>query len=202
MVRTPKIQPTQTTTDFSFAERYIEERKYGKYVPIKVNFPYIDDRKAANIDFAAEENRRSFRGRPLLVQDPLSKLTVKGYKDLSSSEFLFINKARNGSNVPQGFVGTSSGIEPLTYVPFTQGPPSSTVVEVNQEFDNSLESGDIFVAKNLEKLEESASYIPVDSGAYGVGRFNWNINPDFDNPTFPNLRFPLGARKKTFFRNS
>jgi hypothetical protein len=200
--RFPRPVNKQESTDFSFADEYLQERKTGQWRRIQVGFPYSDDRAAGNIDYSSEEWRRSYRGQAPNPGQDINNLQVKQPESLDSAKYRYINSAKNGSNVPPGFYGTSSGIFPIDFVPFSVGDPTDNPVMVDSTFENNVTSGEAFIAKNVEysnPLGEN-SYIPVDSGSLGAGRFNWEINPDYQAPVDPQVRFPMGARRRRFFK--
>jgi len=206
MGRFPRAVNKQASTDFSFADSYIEERRTGKWRRIEVSFPLSDDRGASNIDYASEEMRRTYRG---VIPNPgpdYNNLEVREPLNLASSKYRFLSPAVNGSNVPEGFYGTSSGIEPIVEPPFSEfyGLPTDNPVIVDKDFENTLTSGaEFIVAKNTaysNPLGEN-DYIPNDPDSIAAGRLNWEINPNYQAPTSPNVRFPMGARKRAFFKS-
>lgn len=198
-----KYYPTyksEDRTDFSFADRYLEERRTGKYVRIQVKYPLIEDRKASNIDYYSEENRRQFRGTSIKYGHDWNNLSINKSPDLSETRYQFINQVTNESHIPQGYVATESGVEPLTYEPFTNGDPIGNLVVVSGDFSNTLVSGaGGFVAKSINTENMRGERYPYNAET-DCGRFNWETSPKFDNPTEPSMRFPNGAIKKKFFK--
>lgn len=192
----------QETTDFSWADRYLEDRRIPKYWRIKAKFPLVEDRKAANIDYYSEEMRREFRGSPPKEFYSYDKLDLPDPPDLSNAQFLFVNDAQNVSHIPEGYKATESGIEPDSSIPFTEGDTTDHPIVINSDFENNVISGDIFLAKNIETANmngELYPYYPSYSG--NVGRFEWEISQNYNTPIEPETRFPNGARKRRFFNN-
>lgn len=189
----------KSTTDFSFADRYLEDRRTGKYWRIQIGFPWSDDRRAANIDYSDPYWHRSFRGKAPVYGPDWSDLDG-GEEDLSTAEYQFVSNARNGSNVPVGYYGTSSGISVVDFVPFTVGSPTDNPAVISGDVGNSV-SGEFLIAKNVETSNIDGDQHPYYYTVSGnPGRFNWEILPEFQNPTEPEVRFPNGARRKKFFR--
>lgn len=203
--RYPRPVNKQEGTDFSFADEYLQERKTGQWRRIKVGFPYSDDRAAGNIDYKSQDWHRSYRGVAPNPGQDINNLQVKQPESLDSARYRYINSAKNGSNVPEGYYGTSSGISPIVEEPFSSfyGPPTDNPVTVDQDFDNTTISGELFIAKNTEysNPQGETEYYPVNSGSLDAGRFNWTIKPEYQAPTEPEVRFPMGARRRSFFRN-
>lgn len=199
--RYPRPVNKEESTDFSFADEYLEERKYGKWRRIQVGFPYSDDRAAGNIDYRSPDWHRSYRGTAPNPGADRNNLQIKDPEPLDSARYKYINPARNGSNVPEGYYGTSSGIFPIDFEPFTVGDPTDNPIMVDQEYQNSTPSGEFFVGKNVQysNPQGETEYYPVQSG--NPGRFNWEILPEYQAPTEPSVRYPMGARKRRFFRN-
>lgn len=194
---------TYTTTD-SFAYTYLEDRRVPKYVPIKVKYPLISDRRAANIDYTDPSWHRSFGGEIPLENIDYSSLTIVPPKDFSAAEFQYVSDANNGSNVPEGFMGTSSGIVPIIDPPFTSGGQHGEVqgnpAQVDAGFENDLEGGaDFYYASNIEtqamkdKVDVVPQYYPLNP-ENPDSRFRWQINSDYQAPTEPQVRYPRGAQ--------
>lgn len=196
----------EESTDFSFANSYIEERKYGKWRRIEVNFPFSDDRAAGNIDYESQDWHRSYRGHAPKLGQHYNNLQVKEMESLDAAKYRFINNAKNGSNVPEGYYATNSGISLIVEEPFSSfyGEPTDNPIEVNQEYENNTVSGEFFVGKNIRYSNPNGEteYYTVNPGAEDVGRFEWSIKPDYQAPVEPEVRFPNGAIRKKFFRNS
>jgi len=190
------------STDFSFADWYIEDRKKGKYWRVQVNYPYVNDRRAANIDYSAESERRTWRGSAPLVPQDRDKITIRKPFSFDSSQYLFISDANAGSNIPEGYYGTSSGIFPIDFIPFSQGTPTDNPVEVDGDFDNTTTSGEFFIARNIEtsQMLGIVPYYPLTGDGFLPGRFEWDISPNFKTAVFPQVRYPSGAVRKRFFR--
>lgn len=193
-----KIKEEETySTDFSFAESYIEDLRFPKYVPIKVKFPLSDDRKAANINYLDDYWRRSFRGKIPFEYHSYTNLKKQPPKNFSSAENLFINKAPNTKNVPEGYYATSSGNFPIDFIPFQDGEPIDYPAYVDGETESTL-SGQFILLKNLpyKGINDTYRYSYNPS----IGRFFWDIKPEFQNPIEPELRFPNGAIKRKDFK--
>lgn len=195
-------EPGTYTTSDSGAFEWIEDRKVPKYERIKAKFPYVEDRKAANINYSDPNLNREYRGKAPQPGPDYNNLTVKPPRDFSSQEYMFISDATNGGNVPEGYYGTSSGIFPIDFTPFTIGLPSDTPVIIGPELDvSNVSSGtaEFFVARYalIDNMQGILKYYP--SGP-DTGRFEWEILPEFDNPTEPDTRYPSGARRKRTFK--
>lgn len=193
----------QSTTDFSWADRYLEDRKYSRYERIRVKFPRSYSRtEEGNINWKSDDNKRSYRG--YLPGDTVDYNNLSIRKPLTSldSKYRFVNDARNGSNVPEGYYGTESGIYPIDFIPFTVGEPTDNPRIISEEESINLpgSGAEFLVARNVEADAMSPDIIYYPSYSGMVGRFEWNISPEFNNPTEPEVRFPVGARKKRTFR--
>lgn len=190
------------TTDFSFAERYIEDRRFPKWERVKVKFPLVEERDAPNwsMDYQDQYWHRSFRGKaPIPEYYAYDKLNTSELSDLSSSEYKFKSDANNGSNVPVGYYATSSGIYPIDFIPFTKGEPSDHPTYISEEDTvNSITSGvEFIVGKNIKTPTMiTGSYPYRYLAGSNIGRFEWNINPNYETPTWPETRFPNGATRK------
>lgn len=191
---TKRANVNEESTDFSFADRYIEDLRFPKYIRVRTKFPLVEDRKAANIAYSSDEWRRSYRGETPGEYHPYTNLKVKNPPNLSSSEYIFINPATDRSYVPQGYEATSSGIYPTDCDPFSCGGYTNNPTEVNSNFLNVAASGDYYVANNLKStIDGQSTYIY--SYDPSVGRFEWDTI-GYQSPTEPNTRFPKGARRK------
>lgn len=180
----------------------MQDIRFPQWERIQVNYPLIPDRSApGNIGYTDPVWRRTFRGDTPIPGLDFSNLTINPPKDLSSSQYKFISDAPNASNVPEGFYGTASGIFPIDFVPFTVGSPTDNPTTISGEVDpNTRSPAEFIIAKNIitQDMDGLPKYVPVNPA--GVGRFNWEILPEFNNPTEPEVRFPLGARRKHFFK--
>lgn len=192
-------EPKTESTDFTFADRYIEDRKHYKWWRIRVKFPLIDDRNAiSRIPFESEELRRSFRGKVPNVPIDYSNLTTRKPETLADSKYKFTSDAANINNVPQGYYGTTSGIYPIDFEPFTIGEVLNKGIVINQDYipDLTYSGGEFYfiLIDNFNKIKET-EYYPIDPDSQGV-MMNWQIKPEFDNPTYPKTRYPRGAFKR------
>jgi hypothetical protein len=205
-----KYYPTyesEDRTDFSFADRYLEERRTGQLVRIKIKYPLVEgDRKIGNIDYSDELYKRQFRGTTPKYSYNWSELSSLSYAqmkqgiDLSLGRYKFRSDVVDGSHIPQGYVATESGIEPITYEPFTNGDPVGNTVIINGEFNNTLVSGaGMLVGKNINTENMHGERYPYIAET-NCGRFNWQIKKEFNNPTEPEVRLPNGAIRKSFFK--
>ena len=207
MTKRRKPAPEETT-NFSWAEAYIDDLKRGKYVRIQVGFPFVTgNRKAGgNVDYTNPRLNRSTRGRVPTEDLDLNNLSISKPRPLTSSEFLFINDANNGSNVPEGYYATSSGIFPIDFTPFSEndpaGPPTDKPTVIKNLDTKGEGSGEFFIAKNirLANMLGITEYYPVNPGG-PVGMFNWEIIGEYQTPVYPQLRYPRGAKRKAFFKN-
>jgi hypothetical protein len=190
-----KVKPApEERTDFSWAENYIDDRIYGRLKRIQVNFPLINDRKAAgNIDYSSDEEKRTWRGKVPEVGRKNTEKSIKGSYSLDESQFKYVNSAPNINNIPEGYIATVSGVEPLVDEPFTAGPqqgyPTDNPVEINEKFQNNVTSGEFFIGMNIETEYPRYPYRYTTSGVTD-NRMEWRISPDFDNPTEPEVRYP------------
>jgi len=203
VARTPKSLDYKTeSTDFSFADDFIEDRRYYRWRRLQVKFPFIEDRSACgNIDFASEEQNRSFRGKVPHIPTDFSNLKTTRPETLADSKYKFRSDAPNASNVPEGYYGTSSGIFPIDFVPFSIGEPTNRPVTINYDYTpTTATSGEFFyVMQDNARDQIETKYYPMDSGSLGT-MMEWKIDPKFDNPTEPNVRYPKGAFKKPYFK--
>ena len=192
-------------TIFCGADEYLEERRTGKFRRIEVKFPLdINRRAAGNIDYDSELNRRAWRGKNPTVGRPNDEKSIKGAYDLSDSEFIFVNDAPSTNNLPEGYIATPSGIEPLEDLPFTegeqQGYATDNPVEINADFENNVTSGEFFIGTNIETENRRGARYPYryyqPNPVYKDIRFNWTINPEFQNPTEPEVRYPKRGAKR------
>ena len=189
-------------TDFTFADRYIEDRKLPKYERIKAKFPLVEDRKAiSRIPFESDELRRSYRGKVPLVPIDYNNLSINPPDNLAQSKYLFHSDAPNASNVPEGYYGTSSGIYPIDFIPFSVGEPTEKGVTINLDYvpTQSISGEFYFILYDNRQVIKETQYYPNDSNSLGV-MMEWKINPNFSNPTEPELRYPRGAFKKPYFK--
>lgn len=187
------------STDFSFADRYLEDRKIPKYIRIKAKYPLIEDRKAANIDYSSDELRRSYRGKVPQVPIDFNNLQTSPPDNLGMSQYKFISDAPNASNVPEGYYGTSSGIFPIDFEPFSIGIPTNIPITISEDTPSVIPtSGEFFyVLLDTYSNIKYTVYYPVDSGSRGV-MMEWIIDPNFQNPTEPSVRYPKnGAYRRT-----
>jgi hypothetical protein len=195
----PRKKKALETTDFSFADNYIEDMRVPKWWRIKVKYPYVEDRNAiSRIPFESEELRRSFRGKVPQVPPDYSNLTTKKPETLADSKYLFRSSATNKSNVPPGYYGTTSGIFPIDFEPFTVGEPLNKGVIVNYDYSpETVYSGGEFYFVMIDNYHEinKPLYIPVHPDSLGVMP-QWKFKPEFENPTYPKLRYPRGAIKR------
>lgn len=199
----PKGGTKEELTDFSWADRYLEDRKFPKYERIQTKFPRSYSRtEEGNIDWYAEDYKRSFRGYIPGETVNYEDLSIRRPLTAMDGKYRFVNDAKNGSNVPEGYYGTESGIFPIDFVPFTVGEPSDNPRTITTDEDINMPGSGVefIVALNPEsdRMIPENKYYPSYSG--NVGRFEWQILPEFDNPTEPQVRYPLGARKKRTFR--
>ncbi len=198
-----KPYPQYRSTESS-AYLFHEDRKFGRWQRIQVKFPLDTDRRSANIDWASEENRRTFRGRVPDVGIDYNNITTRPPKKYDDPSFQFVSDAKNGSNVPEGYYVTSSGLSPIDFIPFTQGAPVDDPTIVDPTFQNDKESTEFFVANNVETENRAGDKHPYISDVDPIpGRFAWELSPDYQAPTPPEVRYPkVGAFRKKFFRNS
>jgi len=193
--------PEYSSTDSSWAEAWHEDVKFSKYERIKVKFPLIDDRKAVNLDYRSEDYARSYRGDLPGDGVDYANLSTRRPLTIMDAKYRYVNNAPNISNVPQGFYATESGIFPIDFVPFTQGPPSDNPNTITDFEDVSNSPSSEFIIANNTRTE---SQRPKNDYIYSynpnVGRFEWLIKPEFDNPTEPKVRFPNGAIRKRKFK--
>lgn len=199
----PKGGTKEERTDFSWAERYLEDRRIPKYERIRTKFPRSYSRtEEGNIDWYSEDYKRSFRGH--LPGDTVDYENLSIRKPLTSmdAKYRFVNDAKNGSNVPEGFYGTESGIFPIDFIPFTVGEPTDhpRIVSSGESMNLPNSGVEFLIGLNtdVDNMKGITPYYPSYSGE--VGRFEWEILPEFQSPTYPDVRFPLGARKKRTFR--
>jgi len=189
----------ETTTDFSWANEYLEERRTGKLRRIQVKFPLSTDRKeGGNIPYADQALHREWRGKAPLVGRPNDEKSIKGAYSLDDAEFIHINDAPNINNVPDGYIATPSGIEPLADLPFTegeqQGYATNPPVEINSEFANDSGSGIYYIGMNINTENMRGERYPyryyTQNPAADDIRMSWRLSNGFDNPTAPALRYP------------
>lgn len=190
-------------TDFSFADRYIDDRRVPIYVPIRAKFPLIEDRRAANINWNDQEPgsplHRSYRGNIPGPGVDHHDLGIGDPGDFSDGEYQFTSNAPNASNIPYGYKGTTSGIVPIEESDI-YGPSSDNPLTVNSEFENDAQSAEFIVGMNIETSNMRGERYPyTGSYAQGVGRFEWELN-GYISPTEPEARFPKGARRKRTFK--
>lgn len=191
----------------------MQDIRFPKWERIQVNFPLVPDRSACGkIEYTSEIENRWSRGRTPIPGLDFEHLTINPPKDLSTSQYKFTSDAPNASNVPEGFYGTSSGIFPIDFIPFSPGSPTvdwlttdNPVTITGGEIadpESSISGAEFVIGKNIitSKMDGILDYIPANSGGLEVGRLNWEILPGFNNPTEPEVRFPLGARRKNFFK--
>ena len=199
-------EPNTTTTDFSWADQWIEDRRIPKYIRIQVKYPLTTDRKSGNVDFASQELHRTWRGKAPNVEFDPSNLSIQPTRDMYNQKYIYINPVPNVGHVPQGYRVTTSGMEPLPedFVPF-EGDPTDNPTQVDCDFDNSTTSGagEFYYVKNVCTLNMAGDRYPYKhSYDPNVGRLSWNIVPEFDNPTEPEVRYPKqGAKRAKKFRN-
>jgi len=191
-------------TDFAFADRYLPERRIPRYERIRVKFPFIEDRSALfRIPFESDELHRSWRGEIPKIPIDFNHLTIIPPFNLARTQYLFHSTAQNVNNVPQGYYGTSSGIFPVDFVPFSIGEPTEKAVIINLDYNaDSTISGEFYfiLHDNRQKIRESLyypqGYYPNDPASLGV-MMEWQISPDFQMPVSPQLRYPnQGAFKR------
>lgn len=203
MVRNPrgglKVGETQTDrTDFSFADRYLEDRRKYKYWRIQVNYPFVPERSApGNIDFESEELRRSYREKIPHESIDMNNLTTSRTPTLKDMKYRFISDAPNASNIPEGYYGTSSGIYPIDFIPFSIGDPTNIPITINYDYKPVTTTSGEFYFVLVDNYKEiiNTVYYPLDQPSQGV-MMEWQIQPSFDNPTEPTLRFPRGALRR------
>ena len=205
MVRRPKGGLTATSAKFSFADAYIDDLRKPKYVYIRTKFPLIEDRGFNNIDYTSEELRRSWRAQPHRQQDPMDKLTFRGYQDLSWAEYKFFSNVADGNHIPANYLGTISGIEPWpeNYVPFQYGPArdADSIFVVSGKTDPVHSGGAaFFIERNIDRQVKLFEYTPTYDAK--VGRFYWLTEPEYETPTQPEVRYPGGVRRRKFFKYS
>lgn len=204
MVKRREAAP-EFRTIYSSADEYLDDRRKGQLWRVQVKFPLIEDRRAAgNIDYTNELNRRSWREKVPEVGRPNDQKSIKGAYELDDSQFIYVNDAPNGLNIPRFNIATSSGHEPLVDPPLTvgeqQGYPTDNPVEINADFENNVTSGEFFIGMNIETENMRGYKYPYrfynSNPAYKDIRFDWQIKPEFDNPMEPNVRYPRrGARR-------
>lgn len=187
------------SSDFSFADRYLQDRRFPKWIRIKAKFPLVEgDRRVANIDYASDELRRSYRGQVPKIPIDFNNLTTARVETLGDSKYKFVSNAPNASNVPKGFYGTSSGIYPIDFEPFSIGLPTNIPIEINEDYKpESTVSGEFFfvLLDNYREIKQTV-YYTVDSGSRGT-MMEWEFDPLFQNPTEPAVRYPKnGAHRR------
>jgi hypothetical protein len=201
-------QLKQETTDFSWANLYIEDMRHPKYVRIQVAYPFKEkDRKAGgNVDYLDPRLRRSTRGRVPRADLDMNNLTVAPTPLLNSSKYLFINNANNGINVPDGYYATSSGIAPIDFIPFskddpTRGPPIGNPGVISDFKTQVNPPVEYFIGKNIRTLNmmNTTPYYPA-SPEVTSGLLEWEIKGEYSSPVYPQLRYPRGAKRKDFFK--
>lgn len=194
-------------TDFSFANEYLEERKYGKWRRIKVTYHQSYDRRAANINYESQTTHRTFRGSAPILPTSRDELTTQKPKNLNNPEYQFVSDAKDGTNIPEGYYGTVSGIEPIVVKPFTipyYGYTTDNPTQVDCNYQNNTPQVEFMYGKNIETEYGYYPRYPFkNSYDESVGKFEWWTSEEFDNPTEPELRYPKrGSKRRKFFSNS
>jgi len=176
--------------------------RFGKLSRVKVYFPLSPDRKAAgNIDFASPLNRRTWRGEvPTIGVDMGDPAIVRPPRRLDSKEFLFINNAVPVKHVGPFEIATPSGIEPLINPPGTvdsqQGTTLNDPTVIREDEFYGEGGGEFFIGSNINTEYMHEKRYPYKASS-STGRLQWELAKDFENPTYPGLRYPkTGARKK------
>lgn len=192
---------SKTTTDFSFADSYLEDRKYGRWERVEVKFPLIPDRRPdlVNIQFSDEEFHRTWRGEVPTVGISLGEEDIiSGPISLDSGEYQFRYVNPNQKNTPSDYIATLSGVEPLINPPGTvddqQGGPTNNPLVINKEFSNDSNSAEFIVAKNIVTDNMRGERYPYRVYDESVGsreyRLSWATSPSYDTPTYPRVRYP------------
>lgn len=202
----------ETTTNRSWAERYIDKVRQGRFERVNVKYPRISDRRAAgNIPYTDKTLHRTWGGEvPQVGRPNNAKEETKGAFRLDEQKFQWSNKNPNKKKLGRLEIGTSNGIESLVEDPFTpgfqQGFPTDNPVKVTDNYTpdhNEVEfiiGGSISQSENL-KTKYQYKY-PVDPNKTTLdNRIYWEISPDYQTPTAPQTRFPKkGAmRRKNSF---
>lgn len=199
MAKRPK-QP-QTTTDRSWANRYIDDVKKGRAKRVQVRYPLSSDRRSAgNIPFEAEYLHRTYGGQvPTVGRDLDKKDPQKGALRLDEQQFQWTSSNPNRKKIGRNEIGTPTGVEELVDPPFTPGPqqgyPSDNPIEVNNNYEPTHGSAEFVVLGSLaqsEVLKQKYRYkYPIDPNKQVKNnRLNWGITADYQTPTSPQTRFP------------
>jgi hypothetical protein len=146
-------------TKYSSADRYLEDRRTGQFWPVEVYFPLssTDRREPGNIDYANQLLHRDWRGQVPQVGRPnenKSTESLKGPYNLEKTEFQFVSDAPKIKNIPSDWIGTPSGIEPVSGTVMEpddqQGYPTDNPLVVDGDFENDAYEAEFLIGKNIE----------------------------------------------------
>jgi hypothetical protein len=194
-------EPKTTSSDFAFADRYLQDRRFPKWELMRPNFPFIPNRRAANIDFPSEEWRRTYRGVVPFDYYAYDQLKIIRPRNWMSTKYIFVNKVPIGNHIPQGYYGTSSGISPIDFMPFTVGSTSDNPTVISGILaDQDHQYSEFIIAKNT--AFSGWTYYPkfIESYDHSIGKFEWKIKPSYQAPIWPQQRFPNGAVRYKYFK--
>lgn len=202
----------ETTTKRSWAERYIDQVKQGRFDRVNTKYPLISDRRAAgNIPFTDKTLHRTWGGEVPEVGRPNdAKEETKGAFRLNEQRFQWVSKNPNKKKIDRFEIGVPDGIEPLVDAPFTpgaqQGYPTDNPVKITDNYTPTHGEAEFVIGGSIsqsEYLKTRYQYkYPVDPNRNALdNRIYWEISPNYQTPTHPEIRYPQkGAlRRKNRF---
>lgn len=188
-------RPSLWVSDKSAANWYPNRVRFPEYKKRRPAFPLGFDRKyESNVQFTDPTLHRTWGGEAPIIPHPRDDLKIRLAKPMNSREYQFVNDATGTTKLPEGFIATPSGIEPLIGTPGVpdaqQGFPLDSPGEVDNDWtnDNTTAEFEFWYSEMPEQLRDDPrypDYIPNNPNA--LYRVHWAAG-SYQQPVSPNIR--------------
>lgn len=188
------------TTNKSAASWFPNQNKKPELVRRRLRFPMGYDRVAeSNIPFTDELLHREWAGKNPTVSENVWDEMIRAPQSLGDSVNLWRNPAV-AYQIPDGYIATSSGIEPLINPPGTQDSQQGYQLDfpgqIDDEWENDTPSGFERYEHRFPKPDKQfvqSEYTPINPGA--EFRIIWQ-EISYHPPVEPQVRFPNSVFRK------